>query len=365
MNGPLERYRAQLEAGSIEHDPAQEKVVDEFERLFNELVKAGNRPRGWRAWLGRRAGATREPVRGIYLWGTVGRGKTWLMDQFYTALPFAEKRRQHFHRFMADTHHRLKQLTMQEDPLEVVAEQIAEQTRVVCFDEFAVSDIGDAMVLGNLFRGLFARGVTLVATSNTAPPNLYQDGLQRQRFLPAIALIEKHCEVINMGGELDYRLQFLKRSDLYQHPVGEQSRARLTAFFRAMEPEADDQAGSIDINDRSIHYMRCGEGTIWFDFDQICDGPRSQNDYIEISRLYQAVLVSRVPQFTTLLENQARRFIALVDEFYDRKVKLVLSAHAAVEDLYVGERLRNEFERTRSRLQEMQSEEYLHAPHKP
>ena len=168
-----------------------------------------------------------------------------------------------------------------------------------------------------------------------------------------------------MGGDLDYRLQFLKRSDLYQHPVGPQSRARLTEFFTAMEPDAHDESGCIEINDRSIYFMRNGEGTIWFDFEQICDGPRSQNDYIEISRLYQAVLVSRVPQFTTLLENQARRFIALVDEFYDRKVKLVLSAYVPIEELYVGERLRHEFERTRSRLQEMQSEEYLHAPHKP
>ena len=364
MSGPLERYRTQVAASAIDADPAQEVIVHEFERLYRDLLK-DQRPRGIKRWLTRFGNSATEPVRGIYLWGTVGRGKTYLMDQFYAALPFPEKRRQHFHRFMADTHHRLKQLKMQEDPLEVVAEQIAADTRVICFDEFAVSDIADAMVLGNLFRGLFARGVSLVATSNTAPPDLYREGLQRQRFLPAIELIEKHCEVVSMGGELDYRLQFLKRSDLYQHPVGDQSRARLTEFFETMEPDASDESGSIDVNDRSIHYMRNGESTIWFDFDQICDGPRSQNDYIEISRLYQAVLVSRVPQFTTLLENQARRFIALVDEFYDRKVKLVLSAHASVQDLYVGERLRHEFERTRSRLQEMQSEEYLHAPHKP
>ncbi|HMB73380.1 MAG TPA: cell division protein ZapE, partial [Gammaproteobacteria bacterium] len=276
-----------------------------------------------------------------------------------------EKRRQHFHRFMADVHHRLKQLRMREDPLEIVAEQIAERTRVICFDEFAVTDIADAMILANLFRGLFDRSVTLVATSNSPPAELYRDGLQRARFLPAIELIEKHCNVVNVGGELDYRLQFLQRSDLYQHPVGTESRARLTAFFEAMEPDAPEEGSSIDINDRSIHYLRNGESTIWFDFEQICDGPRSQNDYIEISRLYQAVLVSRIPQFTPLLENQARRFIALVDEFYDRKVKLVVSAHAPIEELYAGNKLTHEFERTRSRLQEMQSDDYLHAPHKP
>lgn len=365
MTGPLARYKAQVADGTIEHDAAQERVAHEFERLFNELSGSARPQRGWRSLLSGLRAQQRTPVRGIYLWGTVGRGKTFLMDQFYAALPLAEKRRQHFHRFMADVHHRLRQLRMQENPLEIVAARIAEQTRVICFDEFAVTDIADAMILANLFRGLFERGVTLVATSNTAPPELYRDGLQRARFLPAIALIEERCEVVNMGGELDYRLQFLQRSDLYQFPVGAQSRARLTAFFEAMEPDASAEAGSIDINDRSIHFLRNGESTIWFDFAQICDGPRSQNDYIEISRLYQAVLISRVPQFTSLLENQARRFVALIDEFYDRRVKVVMSAEVSIEELYAGERLRHEFERTRSRLQEMQSDEYLHAPHKP
>jgi len=365
MSSPLARYKAQLAAGTIEHDAAQEHVAHEFERLFEELCSDARPGRGWSALFpGLRRQRTKS-IRGIYLWGTVGRGKTFLMDQFYAALPFAEKRRQHFHRFMADAHHRLKQLRMQEDPLEVVAAQIADRARVICFDEFAVGDIADAMILANLFRGLFDRGVTLVATSNTAPAELYRNGLQRARFLPAIALIEERCEVVNMGGELDYRLQFLQRSDLYQYPVGAQSRARLTAFFEAMEPDASDEAGSIEINDRSIYFLRNGESTIWFDFEQICDGPRSQNDYIEISRLYQSVLISRVPRFTPVLENQARRFIALIDEFYDRKVKLVMSAEVAIEALYAGERLKHEFERTRSRLQEMQSDEYLHAPHRP
>jgi len=365
MSSPLARYKAQLAAGTIEHDPAQERVAHEFERLFADLCSNDRPGRGWSALFpGLRRQRTKS-IRGIYLWGTVGRGKTYLMDQFFAALPFAEKRRQHFHRFMADAHHRLKQLRMQEDPLEVVAAQIADRARVICFDEFAVGDIADAMILANLFRGLFDRGVTLVATSNTAPAELYRDGLQRARFLPAIALIEERCEVVNMGGELDYRLQFLQRSDLYQYPVGAQSRERLTAFFEAMEPDASDEAGCIEVNDRSIYFLRNGESTIWFDFEQICDGPRSQNDYIEISRLYQSVLISRVPRFTPVLENQARRFIALIDEFYDRKVKLVMSAEVAIEALYAGERLRHEFERTRSRLQEMQSDEYLHAPHKP
>lgn len=365
MTGPLARYRAQVDAGTIEHDPAQENVAHSFQRLFDELCQAAPARGGWRKLLSGWRSVTPTPVRGIYLWGTVGRGKTYLMDQFYAALPFENKRRLHFHRFMADVHHRLRELSMQEDPLEIVAARIAAQARVICFDEFAVTDIADAMILANLFRGLFERGVVLVATSNTPPPKLYRDGLQRARFLPAIELIEMHCEVVNMGGELDYRLEFLQRSDLYQHPVGAESRARLTAFFETMEPEASDESGSIEVNDRSIYYMRNGESTIWFDFEQICDGPRSQNDYIEISRLYQAVLVSRVPRFTPFLENQARRFIALVDEFYDRRVKLVLSAEVSIENLYAGERLKHEFERTRSRLQEMQSDEYLHAPHRP
>jgi cell division protein ZapE len=221
------------------------------------------------------------------------------------------------------------------------------------------------MILGNLFRALFERGVTLAATSNTEPKNLYQDGLQRQRFLPAIALLEEHTDVINMGGILDYRLQFLQRSDLYRHPANAAATQALREFFVTIAPEAQETSGELDVLGRNISYLRDADGAIWFDFDAICDGPRSQDDYIELSRCYQTVVISNVPQFTRELENQARRFIALVDEFYDRRVKLAISAAVPIRSIYAGKKLKHEFERTRSRLQEMQSEEYLAAAHRP
>jgi cell division protein ZapE len=287
------------------------------------------------------------------------------MDLFYSCLPFREKKRMHFHRFMAMVHQRLKVHSNQPEPLDLVAEELARECRIICFDEFAVTDIADAMILGNLFRALFARGVSLAATSNTEPKNLYLNGLQRAQFLPAIALIEKHTEVVRMDGDLDYRLRFLQQTDLFQHPADGAADLRLAEYFDAIAPDAIHAAGHLEILGRNIEYLRIAEDAIWFDFPQVCDGPRSQDDYIELARLYQCVVLSNVPQFTTLLENQARRFIALVDEFYDRRVKLVISAAVRVEQLYAGTRLAHEFGRTRSRLQEMQSLEYLHAAHRP
>jgi cell division protein ZapE len=221
------------------------------------------------------------------------------------------------------------------------------------------------MLLGNLFAGLFSRGVTLAATSNIVPDQLYAGGLQRQRFLPTIALLKEHCEVLHVDGEIDYRLRALERADVYQTPAGTDADGRLTELFEGVAPDEGDDGGSLELNGRRIAYRRAADGVIWFDFKDICDGPRSQDDYIELSRLYQTVLVSNVPRFDARLENQARRFIALVDEFYDRRVKLIVSAAAPVAELYRGNRLRQEFLRTRSRLTEMQSHDYLAAAHRP
>ena len=305
-----------------------------------------------------------KPVRGLYLWGGVGRGKTFMMDLFFNSLPFQEKRRQHFHRFMAAVHEQLKHHRNVENPLEIVAAEIANETRIICFDEFAVTDIADAMLLGNLFAGLFARGVTLAATSNIVPDQLYADGLQRQRFLPTIALLKQHTEVVHVDGGTDYRLRALERAEVYQTPTGELADQRLTEFFEAIAPDEGDHGGALELLGRPIPYRRAADGVIWFDFESICDGPRSQDDYIEISRLYQTVLVSNVPRFDATLENQARRFIALVDEFYDRRVKLILSAAAPATELYRGQRLKHDFLRTQSRLQEMQSHDYLAEAHR-
>jgi cell division protein ZapE len=357
-------YRQRVERGELAADAAQTRAVEALDRLYRDLVHA-KVPRGWRAKVAKLAGHRPHSVRGLYLWGSVGRGKTLLMDLFYNALPFKNKRRQHFHRFMATVHEGLQAHRNVEEPLDLVAAEIAQHTRIICFDEFAVTDIADAMLLGNLFAGLFSRGVTLAATSNIVPDQLYSGGLQRQRFLPTIALLKEHCEVVHVDGGTDYRLRALERADVYQTPAGGVADGRLAEFFDSIAPDEGDSGGSLEIFGRPIPYRRAADGVIWFDFDGICDGPRSQDDYIEISRLYQTVLISNVPRFDTTLENQARRFVALVDEFYDRRVKLILSAAAPAPELYRGERLKHDFLRTQSRLQEMQSHDYLAEAHRP
>ena len=363
MTGPLALYRHRVERGELTADAAQVRAVEALERLYRDLLRA-TPPSGWRGQVAKLAGKRRQPVRGLYLWGSVGRGKTFMMDLFFNALPFQEKRRQHFHRFMAAVHERLKHHRDVENPLEIVAAEIVSETRIICFDEFAVTDIADAMLLGNLFAGLFARGVTLAATSNIVPDQLYADGLQRQRFLPTIALIKQHTDVVHVDGGTDYRLRALERAEVYQTPTGDLADQRLTEFFEAIAPDEGDHGGALELYGRPIPYRRAADGVIWFDFESVCDGPRSQDDYIEISRLYQTVLVSNVPRFDATAENQARRFIALVDEFYDRRVKLILSAAAPPTELYHGQRLKHDFLRTQSRLQEMQSHDYLAEAHR-
>jgi cell division protein ZapE len=345
-----------------------------------------------------------------------------MMDLFYQSLPFPERRRRHFHRFMHDVHAELKALHEREAPLEVVAEHIAQNTRVLCFDEFFVSDIADAMILGGLFAALFKRGVTLVATSNVQPRNLYKDGLQRQRFLPTIDLLEQHLDVIAVDGTTDYRLRRLTQAGTYLPSDAPDTVQRLQKLFDELaDHDGDDGVGrtdlgtrrgadanardqpdergpgqssppgmatggarevnqsgrpwpsqtavnpgrSIEIEGRLIPVIReCG-GVVWFDFMALCSGPRSQEDYIEIARDYQSVIVSDIPVLDSLHEDEARRFIALVDELYDRNVNLIVSAAAPPVELYRGDRLAFQFERTGSRLIEMQSQEYLAREHRP
>jgi cell division protein ZapE len=366
MTGPLALYRRRVEHGELNADPAQADAVQALQRLYDDVVDAPP-ARGLRRRAARWVRRPPAPQRGLYLWGSVGRGKTYMMDMFYGCLPFDDKLRQHFHRFMAGVHEHLQGLRDRQNPLELVAERLAGETRIICFDEFAVTDIADAMILGNLLSGLFARGVTLAATSNIEPANLYRDGLQRQRFLPTIALLQEHTEIVHVEGAVDYRLRVLERADTYLPASGEHGGSadrRLEEYFEAIAPDEGDHGGGVDILGRRIDYRRAADGVIWFDFAQICDGPRSKDDYIEISRLYQTVLISNVPQFDPALENEARRFIALVDEFYDRRVKLFLSAAAPILKLYRGQKLRHDFLRTQSRLIEMQSHDYLAQPHR-
>ena len=300
---------------------------------------------------------------GIYLWGGVGRGKTFLMDLFFETLDVEEKIRIHFHRMMRDVHVRLKALGDIEDPLDRVAADIAAETRVLCFDEFYVSDIGDAMILARLLEGLFERGVTLVATSNSRPEDLYKDGLQRQRFLPAIDLINGHTRVVRIEGDVDYRLRLLQRAGTFMTPDDQQAEHRLQHYFDESASSQITADHTLDVNGREIRARLCAKGIAWFEFGDICGGPRSQNDYIEIARWYPTVIVSSVPVFDASRDDEARRFVALVDELYDRRVKLIVSAAAQPADLYAGKRLAFEFERTASRLIEMQSRDYLAAPH--
>lgn len=365
MRGPAADYERRVRDGEIAPDAHQENAARALQAVHDALVAAGPLKRGWRRRLAVLLRGSRAPIRGVYLCGPVGRGKTFLMDLFFNSLPFEDKRRRHFHRFMSAVHADLKRFREHADPLELVADRLARETRVICFDELAVADIGDAMILGNLFAGLFARGVTLVATSNVRPGELYKDGLQRQRFLPAIRLIEAHTDIVPLDGPLDFRLRALERADVYQFPIGPTAERKLAEFFAAIAPDQGSRDAQIEVLGRCLSTHRESDGIVWFDFTEICDGPRSQADYIEISRCYHTVLISNVPQLTRFSENQARRFVALVDEFYDRRVKLILSAATPVAELYTGRRLRFEFQRTKSRLEEMQSHEYLAESHRP
>ncbi len=356
------RYAAALAQKSFDPDPAQLRAIGTLQRVGHEL---GAAPRLGPRLKRRLLGTPPTPVRGAYLWGGVGRGKTFVMDLFFENLPFSERLRYHFHRLMYRVHGRLKTLCNEEAPLEIVAAEFAAQARVICFDEFFVNDIADAMILGNLLDALFRRGVTLVATSNIPPEDLYRNGLQRARFLPAIDLIRTHTEVLRVDAGTDYRLRVLERAEIYHSPLDDSADGNLERWFGEIAPDAGTTDQTIEINGRDIRTHRRADGIAWFEFGALCDGPRSQDDYIEIARAFQTVILSAVPVLDEMLENQARRFIALVDELYDRKVKLIVSAAAPVGDLYRGTRLTREFERTASRLLEMQSRDYLAAQHLP
>jgi len=357
---PLARYEAEVARFGWARDPAQKMAAARLDDLYRRLLETPQ-PRRRRFLRARPV----TPVRGLYLWGDTGRGKTWLVDLFYKCLPFPGKIRRHFHRFMADVHDELRAHPDHADPLALVADRLAERGRVICFDEFFVSDIADAMILGTLFEKLFARGVTLVATSNVPPDDLYRDGLQRARFLPAIEQIKTHTEVVNVAGETDYRFRLLGRAEIYRAPADEAAERHLRSYFEEAAPEDTRNHGGLKIHGRQIPVRCRADGIVWFGFDDICAGPRSQADYIEIARSFHTVIVSGIPRFGPDKENETRRFIALVDEFYDRNVKLMLSAAVDLEYLDGGNRLGFEFKRTISRLQEMQSADYLASPHLP
>ncbi|HEX7340785.1 MAG TPA: cell division protein ZapE [Rhodanobacteraceae bacterium] len=358
---PITRYRDGVAARRWEDDPAQAPALAAFERLHGQLRAIPARRHGLlKALLGERAATAPQ---GIYLWGRVGRGKTFLMDLFVASLPPGVAMRRHFHVFMGEVHAALKGLAHHSDPLPKVAADIAKRARVLCLDEFLVDDIGDAMILSGLLRGMVASGVTLVTTSNTPPAELYRDGLQRARFAPAIALLQEHCQIVELDSRHDWRLRALKQAPIYQTPPGAEAARVLARIFADYARGDVIEGGHLDINDRPIAVRQHADNIAWFDFDALCDGPRSRADYTALAARYAAVIVSRVPAFTPDNNDPAKRFIHLVDAFYDNHVKLVLSAATSIIDLYEGDRLRAEFGRTQSRLIEMQSQDYLALPH--
>jgi cell division protein ZapE len=361
---PKQRYQKDLQQDGFSHDEAQAHAVEQLEALYQQLLlwqRQCQQP-FWKRWFS----ATPKPPKGLYFWGGVGRGKTYLVDTFFDSLPLDKKWRVHFHRFMHRVHQELKSLKHQSDPLEIIADRIAAQAKIICFDEFFVQDITDAMLLGKLFEYLFERKVVLVATSNIVPDDLYKNGLQRERFLPAIRLIKENCRVVNVDSGVDYRLRTLSRAEIFHSPLDQQADANLQQYFSQLAPENKDSydATTIDILGREIEVRAVSDDVVFFDFNAICKTARSQNDYMEISQLYHAVLVSNVEQMGRGSDDIARRFIALVDEFYERKVKLILSAEVPIEQLYTEGQLSFEFKRCISRLQEMQSQQYLAEEHK-
>jgi len=358
-SSPAERYAEALASGQFMADEAQAQAVQELDRVWKELL---NRYKASKKAF-RRFRRQTSP-KGVYMWGGVGRGKTWLMDQFYESVPFRRKTRMHFHHFMQHVHKELNKLSGQRNPLEIVADQIYKDAVVICFDEFFVSNVTDAMILSDLFQKLFVRGVTLIATSNIAPDGLYKNGIHRDRFLPTIEMVKKNCAILNVDAGVDYRLRVLKQAQLFKSPLSNEVQNWMSERFSALTHTQAHSQEPIVINNRIVETLGHTEDVLWCEFSELCFKPRSPADFIEIANIYNTVLVSNVPHLTDFLSEGTRRFIYLVDEFYDRGVKLLLTSQDSIIDIYQGEKLAFEIERTRSRLLEMQSDEYLHSEHR-
>ena len=367
LTSPLQRYQQDMDQGILMPDAAQLMAVEELQAVFETLLL--KRERVPKTTFFSKVKSTffstkSTSLKGLYFWGGVGRGKTYLMDLFYQCLPNERKMRMHFHRFMLMVNERLNAQTSLKNPLQAVAIEIAQEVDIICFDEFFVTDIGDAMILAGLLETLFNSGVILIATSNIEPKRLYENGLQRQNFLPAIKLLEQHTKVVNVDGGVDYRLRSLKQAEIYHSPLGEESETMMLEYFKSLSAGLNTvEDGTIEIQGRKILSRYRAEDLVWFDFESICGGPRSPADYVEIAQLFHTVLISGIPQLGAYSDDKARRFVSLVDEFYDHKVKLIISAAIELQDIYHGDELKFVFERAKSRLLEMQSHEYLALEH--
>ncbi|MFH4490761.1 cell division protein ZapE [Vibrio diabolicus] len=363
---PLQQYQKDIAEHGFQRDEAQYQAVVALDKLYHAIVEFQSAPvpqlSKWQKLMGKKIDMP-EPPKGLYFWGGVGRGKTYLMDAFFDALPTQRKMRVHFHRFMYRVHDELKLLGDVENPLAKVADKFKKEADVVCFDEFFVSDITDAMILATLLQEMFKRQMILVATSNIEPQNLYRNGLQRARFLPAIDMILARCDVLNVDSGVDYRLRTLEQAEIYHYPLDEQANINLNKYYQQLTGERQIVAHQIEVNHRQLEVIEASDGVLHASFAQLCQTARSQNDYIELSRIYHTVLLADVQQMNRKIDDAARRFIALVDEFYERNVKLIISAEVPMEDLYTEGQLEFEFKRCLSRLTEMQSHEYLAREH--
>ena len=350
MKDLLKHYHEVLKDRGFQEDTAQLGAVKALARITTELVASESKLR----FLKR---SQPKSIKGLYMWGGVGRGKTFLMDLFFSYLPTERKKRQHFNHFMQAVHAKLKELEGKKNPLELIAKSMANQLDIICFDEFLVVDIADAMLLGLLFKALFSEGIILVATSNAAPSDLYKEGLQRDRFLPAIKAIKTHCEVLNVDAGVDYRHSLATTSRRYHSPLKDQD-AFMLAYWHKLVPDSQPAKSRLKVAGRVVHCLGREGKVIWFDFIALCGYQRGVADYIELAKVYSTLMLSNVPAMSDSMDDLTRRFIQLVDELYDNQCVLIVSAAVPIEQLYTGKRLQFEFERTKSRLVEMQAPGY-------
>ena len=359
MSSVREAYQAELKARGYQSDPAQLRAIDALQRCADD----------WAAYKDKRSNSFKKLFnkpdipKGVYMYGGVGRGKSFLMDCFYNAVPIRRKTRLHFHEFMREVHRELAGLKGTVNPLDELGKRMARKFKLICFDEFHVADITDAMILHRLLAALFDNGVGFVTTSNFKPDDLYPGGLHRERILPAIELLNQRMEVVNVDNGTDYRRRTLEQVELYHTPLGPEADAAMNEAFTRLASGGDEDP-VLHIESREIKARRRAGGVVWFDFKQLCGGPRSQNDYLEIASQFHTLLLSDVPHMPVRMASEARRFTWLVDVLYDRRVKFILSAEVAPELLYAEGPLAHEFPRTVSRLNEMQSAEYLALPHR-
>jgi cell division protein ZapE len=357
--GMIDAFMAAMTARGMVPDEAQLAAAKRLQNFYTHLLAYKVERNSVLGKIFNRS----APPKGVYFWGGVGRGKSFLMDCFFDAVPYQRKRRVHFHAFMREVHARLRELKDENDPLMRVADDIAAQTALLCFDEFHVSDIADAMILGRLLQALFDRRVMFCMTSNYPPDGLYPNGLQRHNFLPTIALLKKMLDVLEVDAGIDYRLRRLEAVDVYHVPDDEAAEAQMERYFQSLAGEAG-SPGVIDVLGRALNVKRRASGVLWFDFATLCGGPRSQNDYLEIAQEHHTVLLSHVPQMDANRASEARRFTWLVDVLYDQRVKLILTAEVEAHALYLEGPNAQEFPRTVSRLIEMRSREYLSLAHR-